>query len=96
MFTKGYRVQGLGHLKTQVQLIGICFSNIFTLWILLKIFFFAKKIDISPFFDASGNINIGASIRIGREIWCLPYAGFFLDALASLDLIIVTDSLSNH
>ena len=23
-------------------------------------------------------INIGASIRIGREIWCLPYAGFSL------------------
>ena len=21
---------------------------------------------------------IGASISIGREIWCLPYAGFFL------------------
>ena len=20
--------------------------------------------------------NIGATIRIGREIWCLPYAGF--------------------
>ena len=25
---------------------------------------------------ASGNKNIGATIRIGREIWCLPYAGF--------------------
>ena len=22
-------------------------------------------------------LNIGASIRIGRESWCLPYAGFF-------------------
>ena len=31
---------------------------------------------ISPLFDASGNKNIGATIRIGREIWCLPYAGF--------------------
>ena len=30
-----------------------------------------------PFFDASGNKNIGATIRIGREIRCLPYAGFF-------------------
>ena len=33
---------------------------------------------ISPFFEASGNKNIGAAIRIGREIWCLPYAEFFL------------------
>ena len=31
---------------------------------------------ISPFFDANGNKNIGATIRIGREIWYLPYAGF--------------------
>ena len=23
-------------------------------------------------------IGIGASICIGREIWCLPYAGFFM------------------
>ena len=23
-----------------------------------------------------GGKNIGATIRIGREIWCLPYAGF--------------------
>ena len=30
---------------------------------------------ISPFSD-SRNKNIGASIRNGREIWCLPYAGF--------------------
>ena len=29
-----------------------------------------------PFFDASGNKNIGATIRIAREIQCLPYAGF--------------------
>ena len=38
---------------------------------------------------------IGASISIGHEIWCLPYAGF-LDALASLDLLIahsLTDRL---
>ena len=34
---------------------------------------------ISPFFDASGNKNIGATIRIGQEIPCLPYAGFLLD-----------------
>ena len=40
--------------------------------------FFCKKNAISPFFDASGNGNIGATIRIGLEIWCLPYAGFFL------------------
>ena len=29
-----------------------------------------------PFFDTSGNKNIGATIRIGWEILCLPYAGF--------------------
>ena len=23
-------------------------------------------------------ISIGPSIRIGRESWCLPYAGFFV------------------
>ena len=37
-----------------------------------------KKKNISPFLDASGNKNIGASIRIGQEIWFLQYAGFFL------------------
>ena len=36
-----------------------------------------KEEAISPFFDASGNKNIGASICIGQEILCLPYAGFF-------------------
>ena len=30
----------------------------------------------SPLFDSSGNKNIGATIRIGREIRCLPYARF--------------------
>ena len=29
-----------------------------------------------PFFYATGNKNIGATIRLGREIRCLPYAGF--------------------
>ena len=32
---------------------------------------------ISPFFDASKNKNIGATVRIGQEIRCLPYAEFF-------------------
>ena len=36
-----------------------------------------QKNAISPFFDASGNINIGATIRISQMIWCRPYAGFF-------------------
>ena len=31
---------------------------------------------ISPFLDTSGNQNIGATICIGQEIWCLPYEGF--------------------
>ena len=35
-----------------------------------------KKTANSPFLDASGNKNIGATIRIGQEILCLPYAGF--------------------
>ena len=37
-----------------------------------------QKKAIRPFFHASGNKNIGASIRIGWEILCLPCAGFFL------------------
>ena len=36
-----------------------------------------QKNAISPFFDASGNKNISATIRIAQEIRCLPYAGFF-------------------
>ena len=31
---------------------------------------------ISPILDASGNKNIGATIHIGREICCFPWAGF--------------------
>ena len=31
----------------------------------------------SPYLDASGNKNIGATIRIGQEIRCLQNAGFF-------------------
>ena len=27
---------------------------------------------------AENEKNIGATISIGREIWCLPYAGFFI------------------
>ena len=38
--------------------------------------FIGQKNGISPFFDASGKINIGATIRIGWEIRCFPYAGF--------------------
>ena len=34
-------------------------------------FFWGKKMLSAP------NKNIGANIRIGRESWCLPYAGFF-------------------
>ena len=30
-------------------------------------------------------ICIGPIIRIGRESWCLPYAGFFLKFLKNLD-----------
>ena len=26
-------------------------------------------------------ICIGPNIRVGRESWCLPYAGFFLDQI---------------
>ena len=38
----------------------------------------AAKNVISPFFDASGNKNIGATICTGQEIRCLPYVGFFV------------------
>ena len=37
----------------------------------------AAKKCYQPFFDASGNKIIGATIRSGREIRCLPHAGFF-------------------
>ena len=37
-----------------------------------------KKNAISPFGDAREKKSIGATIRIGREIGCLPYAGFFV------------------
>ena len=38
---------------------------------------------ISPLFDASQNKNIGTTIRIGREIRYLPYAGFLKRAVKS-------------
>ena len=43
-----------------------------------EVFFFCKeqKKMLQPFFDASGYKNISATIRIGREIRCLPYADF--------------------
>ena len=37
-----------------------------------------KKNAFSFFLEASGNKNIGTTIRIGREIECFPYAGFLL------------------
>ena len=46
-------------------------------------FFFGKKC-YQSFFDASRNKNIGANIRIGRKIRCLPYAGLFLTKSVSL------------
>ena len=59
-------------------------KNLFLIIILggnfvLYYFFWGKKKNaISPFLDASGNKNNGATIHIGREICSLPYAGFFL------------------
>ena len=35
-----------------------------------------KKMLSAFFFDATGNRIIGATIRIGWEIWCPPYVGF--------------------
>ena len=32
-------------------------------------------------------ICIGPSIRIGRESWCLPYAGFFNETAESFNVI---------
>ena len=42
------------------------------------------KIAIGPLFDASGNQNIGATIRIGREICYHPYAEFFWGGLSNI------------
>ena len=36
---------------------------------------------IGPFLFISVRFGIGATIRIGQEIQCLPYAGFFLNIL---------------
>ena len=36
---------------------------------------------ISPFGDARRKKICGATIRIGRETWCLPYAEFFLQSV---------------
>ena len=38
---------------------------------------------VSQFVDASGK-NLGDTIRIGREIRCLPYTGFFKIAVKSM------------
>ena len=43
----------------------------------------------APFFDASGNKNIGAIIRISQDIRCSPYAGF----LAILSTVIVLENV---
>ena len=53
-----------------------CCDLIFLIIIILKKYYYCKKKAISPFFDASGNKNIGATIRIGQEIRCLLYAEF--------------------
>ena len=34
-----------------------------------------------PFLSISVRFGIGATIRIGQEIQCLPYAGFFIQRL---------------
>ena len=46
-------------------------------------------------------ICIGTTIRIGRESWCLPYAGFFFDKVIklvncrSVIIIIILKNLKN-
>ena len=39
--------------------------------------------------------NIGPMIRIGREIQCLPYAGFFHHQMSMLKFLKQTDPLSS-
>ena len=36
-----------------------------------------NKMLSAPFLTPAETKNTGATIRIGQEIWCLPYAGFF-------------------
>ena len=58
-----------------------------------------EKNAISPFFDGSRNKNIGDTIRIGREIWCLPYAGFILSKLKQKSIsksFFGLDSIPSH
>ena len=66
-------------INTKPFSVGRFFFKAFFTYLLIT--FFAQKpigrLAISPVFDAGGNKNIGATIRIGLEIGCLPYAGFF-------------------
>ena len=55
-----------------------------------------KKKAISTLFDASGNKNISATIRIAREVRCLPYAGFFLCDMCSAAKTVFRQSVSPH
>ena len=49
----------------------------------------------APFFDTSGNQNIGATIRIGQEIRCLPYGGFFLLSFFTMEELVGGGSVIN-
>ena len=38
---------------------------------------YINKMLSAPCGNVTGKKSISATIRIGREFWCLPYAGFF-------------------
>ena len=44
----------------------------------------------APFLMPAETTKIWAIIRIGQEIWCLPYAGFFIPPLPR-DLLYYTN-----
>ena len=49
----------------------------------------AKKLLLASFLTPAETKNIGATIRISQEIWCLPYAGFFLHYERSFTLTVL-------
>ena len=49
--------------------------DVFAFWMCFFLFF--KKIGVLGILGPPPYRGIGATIRIGREMLCLPYAGFF-------------------
>ena len=63
---------------------GVYIIPLITVFFLFLIFYLLRKIMQTLFFFLPTQPNqnsIGPSIRIGREILCIPYAGFLIEAI---------------